>query len=230
MITTGARLWLWVALASLLAGGCSSATRIDEGIAFLDVTVVDVSGDSVLSGVTIIVSGEWISHVIPSDNVRLGPEVERVDGSGRFLIPGLWDMHVHLQGTAKDVRAVEFPVYVANGVTGMRVMSGCDSTYVSDRPEIAPCMSEDSPGSPTADLVRAWRDEIANHRIVGPRIVASSMMFDGERLCYPGYALASADEARERVRVTRRSRSAGSSSRRPPNGKRTWRCSWYLLR
>lgn len=204
-MTIGARLWLWVALASLLAVGCSSATRIDEGIAFVDVTVVDVSGDSVLSGVTVVVSGERISHMIPSENVRVGPDVERVDGSGRFLIPGLWDMHVHLQGTAKDVRAVEFPVYVANGITGMRVMSGCDSTYVADRPEMAPCMSEDSPGSPTADLVRAWRDEIANNRMVGPRIVAPSMMFDGQRLCYPAYALASADEARERVRQAQQS-------------------------
>ena len=53
-----------------------------------------------------------------------------VDGQGEFLIPGLWDMHVHVHD--KD----ELPLYVANGVTGIRVMSGEKDT-VAFRIELA---------------------------------------------------------------------------------------------
>lgn len=198
-ITLTRRVLVSVCAASALAGGCSPLQRVDEGIAFTDVSVVDVDGDSVIPGMTVSVLEDRIARVAASDALALGPDVEQIDGSGRFLIPGLWDMHVHLQGTAEDVRAVEFPVYVANGITGMRIMSGCDSAYVTGLPD-ATCMSEVSPGSPAPHRVAAWREQIGSGAIVGPRIVAPSMMFDGPRMCYPSYTLQDADEARERVR------------------------------
>jgi hypothetical protein len=48
--------------------------------------------------------------------------------------------------------------------------------------------------------VAAWRDEVTSGAITGPRILASSMMFDGPTMCYPAYTLEDADEARQRVR------------------------------
>lgn len=181
-------------------GACTEQDRVERGVAFVGVALVDVDGDSIISDMTVSVAGDRIVRVAPSETLLLGPGVERVDGSGRFLIPGLWDMHVHLQGTAEDVRAVDFPLYVANGVTGMRIMSGCDSAYVAARPGRAPCLSNVSPGSPTPHRVAGWRDEIISGTITGPRIVAASMIFDGPRMCYPAYTLQSTDEARQRVR------------------------------
>ena len=189
-----------ICVGTLGVAACASPERVEEGVAFVGVAIVDVDGDSVIPAMTVSVVGDRIVRVAPSEALVLGPNVERIDGSGRFLIPGLWDMHVHLQGTAEDVRAVDFPVYVANGITGMRIMSGCDSAYVVARPDLGPCMSSVSPGSPAPHMVAGWRDEIISGAIAGPRIVSSSMMFDGPTMCYPAYTLQNVDEARERVR------------------------------
>lgn len=179
---------------------CAVQDRVESGVAFVGVALVDVDGDSIIPNMTVSVVDGRVVQVAPSERLLLGPGVERVDGSGRFLIPGLWDMHVHLQGTAEDVRAVEFPLYLANGVTGMRIMSGCDSAYVAARPDHEPCLSNVSPGNPTPRRVAGWREEITNGTIVGPRLVAASMILDGPRMCYPAYTLQSTEEARQRVR------------------------------
>ncbi len=192
-----------VGLLAALAVGCTmdpAPTRVDDGIAIHNVSVIDVAGASFTPGMTVTVREDRIVHVLPSHEMELGADVRTVDGSGRFLIPGLWDMHVHLQGTASDVERVEFPVYLAHGITGIRLMAGCDPEYVANRPDAKPCMSDTSSGSPSVAQVQSWRERIANLSIVGPRIVAASMMFDGPRLCYQAYALENADEARARVR------------------------------
>lgn len=196
-----------VLLAFLAVGAvaCAPVTRVDQGIAFVDVALIDVSGGSVHPGMTVVVSGERIVHVLPSRDIALGPDVEQVDGEGRFLIPGLWDMHVHFQGDADQVRTVEFPVFLAHGVTGIRVMSGCDSTYVSRQPGSQPCMTDETPGNPSPRTIAGWREEIVGGAIVGPRIVSSSMMFDGSTECYPSYTLESPEDAREKVRRVRNS-------------------------
>lgn len=191
------------ALLSLgILGGCAREGSVSRGIAFTGVDVVDVDGDSVLPDQTVVVLGERITHVAPARALNLGPDVVRIDAGGGFLIPGLWDMHVHFQGNAVDVRSVEFPVYLAHGVTGIRVMAGCDSAYVA-LSDASPCMTETGPGFPTPRLVNEWRKEISSGAIAGPRIVAPSMMFDGTTSCYPAYALGTAEEARARVRAAR---------------------------
>jgi len=194
-------------LAFLAVGAvaCAPVTRVDQGIAFVDVALIDVSGGSVHPGMTVVVSRERIVHVLPSRDIALGPGVEQVDGEGRFLIPGLWDMHVHFQGDADQVRTVEFPVFLAHGVTGIRVMSGCDYTYVSRQPGSQPCMTDETPGNPSPRTIVGWREEIVGRAIVGPRIVSSSMMFDGSTECYPSYTLESPEDAREKVRWARNS-------------------------
>lgn len=76
--------------------------------------------------------------------------VRAIDGTGRVLIPGLWDMHVHLSKIGEGA----LPLLVANGVTGVRDM-----------------------GSDLAEAAR-WRDEIASGRRIGPRILTSGPMFE----------------------------------------------------
>jgi imidazolonepropionase-like amidohydrolase len=75
-----------------------------------------------------------------------------IDGRGKFLIPGLWDMHVHLaMPGGRDV----LPLYIANGVTGVRDMAGEWPTLT------------------------AWRTDITRGTVIGPRIVASGPYLEG---------------------------------------------------
>ena len=188
-------------VATLVTIACAEQTRVDAGIAFVDVAVVDVIGASVSPGMTVTVLGERITHVVPSADLELGPDVQTVDGSGRFLIPGLWDMHVHFTGTARHVRQVELPVYIANGVTGVRLMSGdCDAAYIRPSSFFSSCMTETSFGHPPAEMVATWRHEILAGSQIGPEIIASSIHFDGTGPCGAKYSVGTADEARDKVR------------------------------
>lgn len=64
-------------------------------LAIRDVGVVDVEGGGILPGRTVLVRGNRIVGVEPTHRVRITPGARVVDGRGKYLIPGLWDMHVH---------------------------------------------------------------------------------------------------------------------------------------
>ncbi|MBI1897467.1 MAG: amidohydrolase family protein [Acidobacteria bacterium] len=78
-----------------------------------DVTVIDGTGAPPRGGVNVVITGNRITAV--GRRVSIPKRVRVVNGTGKFLIPGLWDMHVHLR--EKDV-----PLYLANGITGVRDM------------------------------------------------------------------------------------------------------------
>ena len=95
--------------------------EFSAGIAVEDVAIIDVQEGRVLRGMTVVIEGARISAVEPSPRIRLGEGVERIQGRGMYLIPGLWDMHVH----AVDPFSSEMlPLFIANGVTGIRDMWG----------------------------------------------------------------------------------------------------------
>ena len=104
--------------------GQNALPRAAEVMAFSHVTVVDVAASDSVRAVrrdqTVIVSGVLISAVGPSDAVPIPPGTVIVDARGKFLIPGLRDMHTHL--LAEDRLDSQPTLYIANGVTGVRVM------------------------------------------------------------------------------------------------------------
>lgn len=67
----------------------------DSGLAIENVTVIDVVQGKARKEQTVIVEGNRIAKVAGASAVSLGEDVARVDGTGRYLIPGLWDMHLH---------------------------------------------------------------------------------------------------------------------------------------
>lgn len=149
----------------LLFGGCSGPAAV----AITDVSVVDVDGGVVIPGQTVIVLSDRIASVGPPDEVDIPRGATEIDGSGRYLIPGLWDMHVH---TSSDriTRETLLPLFIANGVTGVRIMA-------------ADCFEEQAPGCeeegfseplPTITEVRRWKTEIAAGQLTGPRMLAGS--------------------------------------------------------
>jgi imidazolonepropionase-like amidohydrolase len=119
---------LLAVLGTVLAG-CASApastggrpvTGLDADLAITNVTVIDVVDGAVHVDQTVLVSGDRIAAVGPSGSTRPAGGGRVVDARGKYLIPGLWDMHVH---AARAERAPRFwPLLIAHGVTGIREM------------------------------------------------------------------------------------------------------------
>jgi hypothetical protein len=98
------------------------ATTAEKGkeLAITHVTVIDCTGAAPKPNSTVIIGNGHISVLGPSDRVTIPAGVRVIDGSGKFLIPGLWDMHGHLTDATEDA----FPLLIMNGVTGVRDMGG----------------------------------------------------------------------------------------------------------
>lgn len=120
-------------------------------LALTGLTVIDATGRAPQTDMTIVISGDRIVSIAKSGTAKLSAETVIEDFSGKFAIPGLWDMHVHLT----DVTDTSAPLFVANGVTGVRDMGG-DLVYID------------------------WmRRNIEAGRLVGPRIVRAGPFVDG---------------------------------------------------
>jgi imidazolonepropionase-like amidohydrolase len=83
------------------------------------VNVIDVERGVALEDQTVIVAGNRIADVGAAERVHVRPGAQVVDGRGKYLIPGLWDMHVHV-----DASAEIFVLQAAHGVTGIRHLGG----------------------------------------------------------------------------------------------------------
>jgi imidazolonepropionase-like amidohydrolase len=140
--------------------------------AFTAVTVIDPATGTSRSDQTVVVQGNRISAAGPHTTTAVPAGATLVDGRGKFLIPGLWDMHVHTD--APGGREV-LPLYVLNGVTGVRDMAG------------------------TWDQLTRWRREIRDGSLLGPRIVASGPYLEGGDVPIPHLLARTPEEARAAV-------------------------------
>ena len=99
-----------------------SACSWSQSLVIKRVTVIDATGRGPESNMTVIADGGRIVAVGPWRKTHTPRKAVVVDGTGKFLIPGLWDMHVH---GASDARAPwSHLLFLANGVVGVRDMSG----------------------------------------------------------------------------------------------------------
>jgi imidazolonepropionase-like amidohydrolase len=105
------------AFQELLASQNSSGEKCSV-TAFVDVSIVPLDRNIILSHQTLIVRDGTISVIAPAPTVDIPKDALVVDGSGKFLMPGLVDMHVHI--ASED----EFLLFLANGVTAVRDMFG----------------------------------------------------------------------------------------------------------
>ncbi|WP_214402618.1 amidohydrolase family protein [Pseudonocardia lacus] len=156
------------------AGVAPPASPPDGTIAITGVTVVDATG--VRPASTVLVSGVRITRVGPWSQVEVPAGATVVDGAGRFLIPGLVDVHVH----SVPLERTFPPLFLVNGVTTVREMGGFPQA-------------------------RQWRDRVAAGAALGPRSVVSSTILDGspslwEGIGVPFRSVADAAQARAAVR------------------------------
>lgn len=137
------------ALAALLFPLAAGAQR---AIAFTHVTVIDGADSVSRPDQTVVISGNRIVAVGRSAIVRPPAGARVIPAARKYLIPGLWDMHVHTAITGgRDL----LPLYIANGVTGVRDMAG------------------------EWETLTVWRRDIAAGRQVGPRMIVSGPYLEG---------------------------------------------------
>jgi imidazolonepropionase-like amidohydrolase len=134
--------------ASAPKGEAAKSSTAVAALVFKGVTVVDVQDGRLLPDQTVVVAGNRVRAVGRDRDVRPPEGAQVVDGRGKYLIPGLWDMHVHVQTPPEATHAR----FIANGVTGVRQMTGH--------------------GRGLNSLLQ-WRREIAAGTRVGPRIIGT---------------------------------------------------------
>ena len=104
----------------LLVAQTNPAAR-SQPLVFTHVTVIDMTGAPARPDMTVVIDGKRISALGKFGRVRIPKGSQVINANGRLLIPGLWDMHIH-SGSYQDGRK-NLPVFVANGITGVRDMA-----------------------------------------------------------------------------------------------------------
>jgi imidazolonepropionase-like amidohydrolase len=140
-------------LFSLLCCSLAAFAQKDGALAITHVTVIDCTGAPAQPNATVVIARGHIAAVGTNDAIKIPAGALVVDATGKFLIPGLWDMHGHLTDATEDA----FPLLIMNGVTGVRDMGG--------------------------DLVQLdrWRSEIDSGLRVGPHIIRAGPFVDGPK-------------------------------------------------
>jgi imidazolonepropionase-like amidohydrolase len=160
------------------SAGSAQEPTPDSTLVFSHVNVIDATGSPVQADMTVVVRGEKVIDVIKSGTVLVPGPVKTVDGRGQYLIPGLWDMHVHTNfgEWVPPNERVTLPLFVANGVTGVRDMGG------------------------ELEVLKRWRSQIAAGTLLGPRMIIAGPMLDGPTPHFPSSApVATAADGRKVV-------------------------------
>jgi imidazolonepropionase-like amidohydrolase len=157
---------LHLILVFTMFGSCSWS----QSLAIKRVTVIDATGRGSEPNTTVILEGDRIVAIGPWRKTHIPRKAVVVDGTGKFLIPGLWDMHVH---GASDARAPwSHLLFLANGVVGVRDMSGPPDAH-------------------------AWRAAHASNEDPSPTIYLGSPIIDGPNPVWPE-SIVVTDEAQGR--------------------------------
>ncbi len=164
----------------LFFGGAARAQKPSPNdlVVINNVSVVDVESGEVLADQTVILEQNRIASVGPSKSLKYPRNAPSVNGHGYFLIPGLWDMHVHLEfgDWFPGAQDITLPLLIANGVTGVRDMGS------------------------ELETVQDWRNEIEAGRLLGPRIFTSGPMLDGPKPRFPSsIAITTPEDGRRAV-------------------------------
>src|SRR6202171_6350310 len=149
-----------------------------------DVNVVDVRTGEIRPDQVVIIDGNRITAVGSRKETRYSHRNSAINARGGYLIPGLWDMHVHLVfgDWFPQAESISLPLFIANGVTSVRDM-----------------------GSDLA-TAQAWRNQIETGELLGPRIMTSGPMLDGPKPRFPNsIAITTPEDGRRAVDDLKRS-------------------------
>jgi imidazolonepropionase-like amidohydrolase len=171
-------LGILVLVASVAVNTGAQKPAVHDLLVIDNVNVVDVRNGAILAGQTVILNKDHIESVGPSKTAKYPRNANTINARGSYLIPGLWDMHVHLVfgDWFPDAAEITLPLLIANGVTGVRDM-----------------------GSELQD-VQNMRNEIEAGRMIGPRIFTAGPMLDGPKPRFPSsIAVSTPEDGRKAV-------------------------------
>ena len=152
---------IFVLLVLSLSASAAAQTRTEArgAVAFVNVNVIPMDKERVLQQQTVIVRNGVIAEIGDAKRIKIPKDVQRVDGTGKFLIPGLMDMHVHLFTDDEFPDALtedEFKIMIAHGVTTIRLMTGTPDQII-------------------------LREKSRREEILAPTIYAASPQFTGRK-------------------------------------------------
>jgi len=161
---------------ALFSGPAVPQPGVGPSILIEHVTVIDATGAPARPDMSVLIVGDKIARIEPSSRMKSPPGAIKVDARRKFLIPGLWDMHVHCLN--KNQPDLFFPLFVANGVTGVRDMGG---------------------DLPLREIARL-KQEVGSGTRVAPEIFAAGPILEGEHPFWPfSIPVKSADDGKQAV-------------------------------
>jgi imidazolonepropionase-like amidohydrolase len=123
-----------------------------------DVTLIDGTGAPARPASSLLIDGDRIARVAPAGALEAPAGIERIDGRGRWLLPGLIDMHVHVALVGEEA----LPLWLGSGITSVRDLGGEIETLLP------------------------LRDAVARGERIGPRILSYGPMLDGDPPIFAG--------------------------------------------
>jgi len=173
------RKFLLSLLAALLVVPSFFSAEPSSQLAIIHVTLIDATGRAPQPDQTILIEAGRIAAIGSAAKIKVPKTARTIDASGKFLLPGFWDMHVHLAGINADPswsKQVLLPLLLANGITGVRDMGG------------------------DLDALLSWQRDTESGKLLGPHIVASGPFLAASGRKTPEqYPVANAAEARAAV-------------------------------
>lgn len=145
---------------SFLLGCQPPAELFDNAICITNISTIDPL-DGLKENQTVIIQEGKIHKIIASDKIDLDPKNEIIDGTGKYLIPGLWDAHVHFAFT-EELAPSMFDLFLAYGITSVRDTGG------------------------KIDFVKKWKDEATANPTSAPRVMIAGPLLDGMPNVYDG--------------------------------------------
>ncbi|MFD3000363.1 amidohydrolase family protein [Pontibacter toksunensis] len=150
---------------SLLFAGCAATQQSTHDLVITNANVVDVTAGNVRPGQTLVIDAGIIQEISGTEAAKKYKATATIDAQGKYVIPGLWDNHIHLRGGEALVEENKnlLPLFIANGVTTVRDAGG----------DLYPA-------------IRQWRDQITAGELVGPRIITAGPKLDGPKPVWEG--------------------------------------------
>ena len=135
-------------------------------VAFVNVTVLPMDSDRVMPGQTVLIEGDRITAVGPTDTITVPEGAQRIEAQGKFLLPGFGEMHGHNPppGSSEEYIANVYFLFVANGVTTVRSMLGW-------------------PGQ------LELREKVRTDELLGPTLLLAGPSFNGQTVVSPQSAV-----------------------------------------
>ena len=152
-------------LLAITMASCNYKETEAYDLVIYNAQIIDVENESVREGQSIFINDGEIVEVRKSIDKEQFIADRLIDANGKFVMPGLWDNHVHFRGgdTLVEENKDLLPLFLAYGITTVKDAGG----------DITPSVME-------------WKDQIANGDLDGPRIFSSGPKLDGDKPAWPG--------------------------------------------